>query len=134
VQSAQPTATGTGATAAAGGPAQTWQQTQTQQDATFIEGLHCGHLLALSAGASKKRSQQQQEQEQGGKLKHGSKHKHRHGKKHHHHHDKKHKAADGKDDRPHYGDMTGPQEQDVWQSDDSDKACSCHRYLAELLE
>jgi hypothetical protein len=29
-------------------------------------------------------------------------------------------AAAKKDSRPHYGDMTGPSEEDVWQSDDSD--------------
>jgi hypothetical protein len=63
-------------------------------------------------------------------------HKHKHSKHHHKH--KKHSNADAdaeeqqkhnkkkagagvkKDSRPHYGDMTGPSEDDVWQSDDSD--------------
>lgn len=92
-----------------------------------VKRLH--NPVALPAGTSKKRGRQQkqqQEQEQD-KHKHGGKHKHKHGKKHHHHHHhtKKHKAAGGKDDRPHYGDMTGPLEQDVWQSDDSDKVRGC---------
>jgi hypothetical protein len=54
--------------------------------------------------------------------KHHSKHKHDHKHKHGHKQHKK-KAAGGKqkkDSRPHYGDMTGPSEEDVWQSDDSE--------------
>lgn len=82
---------------------------------------------AAAAGASKKRSRQQQAEQKQDKHKHKHKHKHGHekdkaGKKHdHHHHHKKHKQPGKKDDRPHFGDMTGPAEADVWQSDDSDK-------------
>lgn len=51
----------------------------------------------------------------------------RHHHKHKHHHSKtkqqaqKKKRSTKRDTRPHYGNMTGPSEEDVWQSDDSDK-------------
>jgi hypothetical protein len=63
-------------------------------------------------------------------------HKHKHSKHHHKHKQHSNAGADAagkqkhkkkqaggavtKDSRPHYGDMTGPSEEDVWQSDDSD--------------
>lgn len=81
--------------------------------------------MFAAAGSKKRRSRQQPEdaadaaQQPLQAHKHGSKHgsKHKHSDKQHH---KKHKQG-GKDDRPHFGDMTGPAEADVWQSDDSDK-------------
>ncbi|WIA41993.1 hypothetical protein OEZ86_009292 [Tetradesmus obliquus] len=62
--------------------------------------------------------------EAGKHHKHSSHSKHKH--EHKHKHGDKKKAAGAaekkkkKDSRPHYGAMTGPSEEDVWQSDDSE--------------
>lgn len=77
---------------------------------------------AAEQEAGKKQRKRQQEEAAGEGRLHSHKKRHSH---HHHHHHGRVQGKGGKDDRPHFGDLTGPKEKDVWESDDSDKVCVC---------